>query len=96
MTPVCLNNFQGNIFYIQMKILKQLNNRYPDCRYQGGLSGELLESPRKIILMVIFSFEVDTLEVALKEQQDMVDMIFIVESSVAYKGVSKGIFLNLS
>ena len=76
--------------------LEHLNIRYPDCRSQGGLTGELLESPRKIILMMIFSFEVDTLEVALKEQHDMVDKIFIVESSVTYKGVSKGIFLNLS
>ena len=38
--------------------------------------------------MMIFSFEADTLEVALKEQQDMVDKIFIVESSATYKGVS--------
>ena len=79
-----------------MMILKHLSNRYPDCRSQEGLTGELLESPRKIILMMIFSFEVDTLEVALKEQQDMVDKIFIVESSVTYKGVSKGVLLNLS
>ena len=62
--------------------------RYPDCKSQPGLSGELLENPRKIILMIMFSFEVDTLEVALKEQQDLVDKIFIVESSATHKGVS--------
>ena len=45
--------------------------------------------------MMIFSFEVDTLEVALKEQQDMVDKIFIVESSATHKGVSYNIFLKL-
>ena len=45
--------------------------------------------------MMIFSFEADTLEVALKEQQDMVDKIFIVESSATYKGVSIRIFLNI-
>ena len=44
---------------------------------------------------MIFSFEVDTLEVALKEQQDMVDKIFIVESSATHKGVSYSIFLKL-
>ena len=62
--------------------------RYPDCGTQPGLTGELFEKPRKIVLMMIFSFEVDTLEVALKEQQDLVDKIFIVESSATHKGVS--------
>ena len=38
--------------------------------------------------MILFAFEVDTLEIALKEQQDMVDKIFIVESSVSHKGVN--------
>ena len=37
--------------------------------------------PRKIVLIILFSFEVDTLEIALREQQEMVDKIFIVESS---------------
>ena len=41
--------------------------------------------------MIIFSFEVDTLEIALKEQQDMVDKIFIVESSATHKGVGNNI-----
>ena len=38
--------------------------------------------------MILFGFEVDTLEIALKEQQDLVDKIFIVESSASHKGVS--------
>ena len=42
--------------------------------------------------MILFGFEVDTLEIALKEQQDMVDKIFLVESSVSHKGVN--IFLS--
>ena len=41
--------------------------------------------PRKIVLIILFSFEVDTLEVALREQQEMVDKIFIVESSSSHK-----------
>ena len=38
--------------------------------------------------MILFGFEVDTLEIALREQQDMVEKIFIVESSFSHKGVS--------
>ena len=37
---------------------------------------------------MIFSFEMDTLEVGLKEQQDFVDKIFLVEASASHKGVS--------
>ena len=63
--------------------------RYPDCTTQPAFTGKLLEKPRKIILMMIFSFEMDTLEVALKEQQDFVDKIFLVETSATHKGVSE-------
>ena len=42
--------------------------------------------------MILFSFEVDTLEIALREQQDMVDTIFLVESSLSHKGVTKLMF----
>ena len=38
--------------------------------------------------MLLFSFEVDTLEIALREQQDLVDKIFIVEATTTTKGVS--------
>ena len=44
--------------------------------------------PRKLVLMLLFSFEVDTLEIALREHQEMVDKIFIVESSSSHKGVT--------
>ena len=37
--------------------------------------------------MILFAFEVDTLEIALKEQMDVLDKIFIVESTVTHKGV---------
>jgi hypothetical protein len=38
--------------------------------------------------MMLFSYELDILEIALKEQQDLVDKIFLVESSATHKGVS--------
>ena len=39
------------------------------------------------MLMFLFGFEVDTLEIALREQQDLVDKIFLVESSATHRGV---------
>ena len=60
----------------------------PSCHGQSALSGKLLEKPRKIVLMLMFGFEVDTLEIALKQQQDLVDKIFLIESSYTHRGVS--------
>jgi len=40
-------------------------------------------------MMTMFGYEVDTLEIALREQLDYVDKIFIVESTVNQKGRSK-------
>ena len=37
--------------------------------------------------MILFSFEVDTLEISIREYQDVVDHIIIVESSVTHRGV---------
>ena len=65
---------------------------YPECD-DPGLTGERLHNPRKLVIMALFSFEVDTLEIMLKEQQDMVDFIFIVEGSTTHRGVS---IVNLS
>ena len=45
-------------------------------------------------MMTMFGFEVDTLEIALREQLDYLDMIFIIESTLNQKGV-KLIFLFL-
>ena len=56
------------------------------CSSQPGLTSAL-KRPRKIVLMMLFSFEVDTLEVSLREQHDVVDKIFLVESSSTHKGV---------
>ena len=65
---------RGNSFYAY---------RYPDCTTQPAFTGELLEKPHKMILMMIVSFEMAT-----KEQQDLVDKIFLVEASATHKGVS--------
>ena len=54
------------------------------------MSGPLRPVPRRIVLMILFGFEVDTLEIALREQLGLVDKLFIVESSVTHKGVSSG------
>ena len=50
-------------------------------------SGPHLVRPRRLVLMILFGFEVDTLEIALREQLSLVDKVFIVESSVTHKGV---------
>ena len=39
-------------------------------------------------MMMLFGFEADTLEIALHEQLDLVDKIFVVEATVTHKGVS--------
>ena len=39
--------------------------------------------------MLMFGFEVDTLEVQLREVADVVDVIFIVEATVTHHGVRK-------
>ena len=62
--------------------------RLPSCQGQPGLTGARLASPRRLVLMILFSFEVDTLEIALREQLEHVDKIFIVEATTTTKGVS--------
>ena len=37
--------------------------------------------------MMMFGFEVDTLEISLREQLDWVDMVFLVEATTTTKGV---------
>ena len=59
----------------------------PDCSNQPGLTGEILDTPRRLGLMILFGFEVDTLEIALREQHQVVDKIFLVESTKTHKGV---------
>ena len=60
----------------------------PSCGGQPGLTGEILPSERRVVLMMMFGFEVDTLEVSLREQLDMVDTVFLVEATTTTKGVS--------
>ena len=62
--------------------------KYPTCKGETGLTGKRLKKPRKVVLMILFSFEVDTLEIALREQMDLLDKIFIVESTITHKGVT--------
>ena len=40
-------------------------------------------------MMVLFGFEVDTLEILLREVKDLVDVLFIVEATHTHKGDSK-------
>ena len=59
----------------------------PMCHGETGLTGDILDRPRKVVLMILFSFEVDTLEIALREQCELVDKIFLVESTYTHQGV---------
>ena len=69
-----------------------------------SISGEKLSAPRKLVTMMMFSFEViseyksyisqfshsqvDTLEIALRDHLDIVDKVFLVEATKSHKGVS--------
>ena len=58
----------------------------PVCQ-DPGLSHRMT-SPRKLAIMMLFSFEVDTLEIAFKEMLDIVDIVFLIEATKSHKGVS--------
>ena len=60
----------------------------PICN-DTAFSGQRLDKPRKLALMLMFGFEVDTLEVQLREVVDLVDVIFIVEATVTHHGVGR-------
>ena len=62
--------------------------RKPTCSGHPGLTGKRLDIPRKIVLLFLFGFEADILEIALKQQHDMVDKIFLVESTQSHRGVT--------
>ena len=62
--------------------------RLPSCSGQPGLTGRRLASPRKLVLLFLFGCEADVLEIALREQLDLVDKVFLVESTVSHRGVS--------
>ena len=65
----------------------KLKNKMNGKGNQTSSSGPILNKKRKIILLILFGFEVDTLEIALHEQLEFVDKVFIVESSLTHKGV---------
>ena len=69
--------------------------KHPDCKTDPGFNGVRLRDPRRIVLMVLFSFEVDTLEILLMEHLDLLEKIFIVESSWSHKGVMHKSLLQL-
>ena len=54
-----------------------------------ALTGERLHQPRQLVMMIMFGFEVDTLEIALREQLEYLDKVFIVESTLNQKGVKQ-------
>ena len=60
--------------------------RVPAC-LDSAFSGEALTRPRKLALMLLLGFEVDTLEIHLREAADLVDVIFLVESTSTHHGV---------
>ena len=60
--------------------------RVPAC-LDSAFSGEALIRPRKLALMLLLGFEVDTLEIHLREAADLVDVIFLVESTSTHHGV---------
>ena len=57
------------------------------CYLMFNYSGYLLAKPRQIVLLLVFGFDVDTLEIALREQESLVNKIFLVESTKTHKGV---------
>ena len=66
---------------------KYLPFREPTCGSETGFTGRRRNKRASVILMMLFSFEVDTLEISLRESHDVVDHIFIVESSRTHRGV---------
>lgn len=60
----------------------------PSCLGQPVFTGKTLNATRRILQMIMVSFESDTLEIALRESYDVVDYIFIVESTRIH--LSKG------
>ena len=60
----------------------------PRCEEDPGLSGQILHNPRRLVVMMLFAFEADTLEIALHDWLDLVDFVFLVEATRTHKGVS--------
>ena len=66
-----------------------------DCgqpQYSAALSGERRDTPRIIVDLVPFGYDVDKLEVRLLENYDVVDVFIIYESPVTLVGDRKPFF----
>ena len=83
--PLPRSDLRGERFHLTLNI----SPSQPQCSGQSGLTGERLQAPRKLVLMFLLGFELDVLEISLREQQDLVDKIFLVESSATHRGVSQ-------
>ena len=53
----------------------------PTCTGASAFTGSALPTPRRIVYMMQVGFEADTLEIALREVADVVDVVFLVEST---------------
>ena len=59
------------------------------CSGQAALTGHRFDRPKKIAQMLMISFESDALEISLRESWDIVDHIFLVESTRIHNPVGK-------
>eukprot|EP00854_Cymbomonas_tetramitiformis_P017626 gene17626-20995_t len=56
---------------------------------QPANTGRRHSQPRKLVHMVLFSFEADTLEILLNEEAGLVDAFFLVECVRTHRGHRK-------
>ena len=66
-----------------------------DAQYQAVLTGKVRASPRIIVDLIPFGYDVDKLEIRLFENYDVVDVFVIYESTVSLVGGAKPLFFNL-
>eukprot|EP01125_Pyxidicula_operculata_P003614 TRINITY_DN1475_c0_g3_i1.p1 TRINITY_DN1475_c0_g3~~TRINITY_DN1475_c0_g3_i1.p1 ORF type:complete len:314 (-),score=34.07 TRINITY_DN1475_c0_g3_i1:609-1454(-) len=64
-------------------------------KYPLIFSGEMYNSPKKIVHMINFGFDVDVLEIHLNEVYDVVDRFVIAESTMAHSGLKKPLIWEL-
>ena len=61
----------------------------PTCEGASAFTGAALQTPRRIAYMMQVGFEADTLEIALREVADVVDVVFLVESTRSHNPQGK-------
>ena len=59
----------------------------PSCMGHTGLLGPRRARPRKMVMMILFGFEVDIMEIMLRDSLDLLDRLFVVEAEDTHKGV---------